>query len=68
VMLGWQFNVRTPDGIVLRVPVVKGENGPITGLVRSDWAMDKAEDQVMLGHLGHWNSIRLRKLMTPPMS
>jgi hypothetical protein len=55
VILGWQFDVRSPHGMVLRVPVVNGENGPITGLVRSDSAMDKAEDQVMLGHLGHWN-------------
>jgi len=55
VILGWQFDVRSPHGMVMSVPVVEGQSGPITGLVRSDWTMDKAEDQVMLGHLGHWN-------------
>jgi len=55
VLLGWQFDVRGEHPLALRVPVVKGPNGPIAGLVRSDWTMDKAEDQVMLGHFGHWN-------------
>jgi hypothetical protein len=55
VMIGWQFDVLGPSPLGMRVPVVTEPNGPITGLVRSDWALDRPAEELILGHLGHWN-------------
>jgi hypothetical protein len=55
VLLGWQFDVQGAKALGMRVPVVKGSGDPITGLVRSDWAIDRPQKDLILGHMGHWN-------------
>ncbi|MHC5065152.1 MAG: alpha/beta hydrolase domain-containing protein [Planctomycetota bacterium] len=51
IWVGWQFDV--PRGLRLEVPRAHPDGDPITGLVRSDWTVDRAESQLGLGHRNH---------------
>lgn len=52
IWVGWQFDVPPLPGMLrLEVPVAKKPDGSsITGLVRSDWTLDKATKVLKLGH------------------
>ena len=53
IWLGWQWDVRNEPGQMrLYAPVAKGADGkPITGLVRSDFIVDKKVTEQPLGHM-----------------
>jgi len=52
--VGWQHDVPDQPGrLRLRVPVATGFDGPLTGLVRSDWVVNEATDTLHVGHRGH---------------
>ncbi len=53
IWLGWQWDVRDEPGQMrLYAPVAKGAGGtPITGLVRSDFIVDKKATEQPLGHM-----------------
>src|SRR5690349_10524983 len=43
IWVGWQFDVpRQPGLLRLRAPIARGVDGPIEGLVRSDWTVERA--------------------------
>ncbi|MDN5201982.1 alpha/beta hydrolase domain-containing protein [Fulvivirgaceae bacterium BMA10] len=52
IWIGWEFDVPTNEGVLrLRVPVAKSIDGhEITGLVRSDWTIDREVDHLGLAH------------------
>jgi hypothetical protein len=53
IWLGWQWDVRNEPGLMrLSAPVAKGPEGkPITGLVRSDFVVNKQTIEQPLGHM-----------------
>ncbi len=53
VWLGWQWDVRAEPGLMrLYAPVAKGaDDKPITGLVRSDFFVDRPTTEQPLGHV-----------------
>ncbi len=53
IWIGWQWDVRNEPGLMrLYAPVAKGPEGkPITGLVRSDFVVDKKTMEQPLGHV-----------------
>jgi len=54
IWVGWQFDVpQVPGNLRLRVPVARASEGPITGLVRSDWVVDEPVTELPLGHHDH---------------
>lgn len=54
IWVGWQWDVPERDGLIrLHVPVARGAEGPITGLVRSDWTVDEMAEVLDLAHRGH---------------
>ncbi len=54
IWVGWQYDVPDREGLLrLRVPIARGEDGPITGPVRADWVVDEPADTLHLGHRGH---------------
>ena len=54
IWVGWQFDVPDQPGRMrLRVPVARGADGPLEGLVRSDWVVDREADELALGHRDH---------------
>jgi len=54
IWVGWQYDVPDRPGLLrLRVPIARGEDGPITGLVRADWVVDEPTEVLPLGHRGH---------------
>ncbi|NOY37082.1 MAG: hypothetical protein GXO83_05860 [Chlorobi bacterium] len=52
VWVGWEFDVPDKPGLFrLKVPVArKADGGSVTGLVRSDWTVDKTVQVLGLGH------------------
>jgi len=50
--IGWEFDVPDLPGLFrIKVPVARHADGsPITGLVRSDWTVDKPVQVLKLGH------------------
>lgn len=54
IWVGWQFDVpRQPSLLRLRAPIASGANGPIEGLVRSDWTIDRPTTTLALAHRDH---------------
>jgi Alpha/beta hydrolase domain len=54
VWVGWQFDVpRQPGLLRLRAPVATGDGGPLEGLVRSDWTVERATGALPLAHRDH---------------
>ncbi len=55
IWLGWQFDVpEWADALRLHVPRARQvDNSPITGLVRSDWTVDRPIASLPLAHRGH---------------
>lgn len=54
VWLGWQFAVPKRPGLLrLYAPVARDGNGPIIGLVRADWVLDKMARSASLADRGH---------------
>ena len=54
IWVGWQFDVPDEPGrLRLRVPTATGPDGPVTGLVRSDWVIDEPVMELALGHRAH---------------
>jgi hypothetical protein len=55
VAVGWQWDTTGPDALRLYAPVAKDHGATITGLLRGDFMLAKALDEVPLGHLiiGH---------------
>lgn len=54
IWVGWQADV--PDNevrLTFDAPVAAHESGPLTGPVRCDWVVDRAEARLQLGHRGH---------------
>jgi hypothetical protein len=52
--VGWQFDVpRQPGLLRLRTPVAAGDGGPLEGLVRSDWTVERASAALPLAHRDH---------------
>lgn len=52
--VGWQWDVPDRPGLLrLHVPFARRTDGPITGLVRSDWTVDEAVEVLPLSHRGH---------------
>ena len=50
--LGWQWDVpEKPDVVRLYAPIARGPNGPITGLVRTDYAASEPTKEIPLGHV-----------------
>jgi hypothetical protein len=53
IWVGWQHDVPLRDGLLrLHVPVA-ADSGPLQGLVRSDWTVDRATTTLALGHRDH---------------
>jgi hypothetical protein len=53
VWIGWQFDVPEKfDLLSLKAPVATDRTGPIRGLVRSDWTIDRSVRVLSLGHRG----------------
>jgi len=54
VWVGWQWDVPEREGLIrLHVPFARQSDGPITGLVRSDWTVDADTNLLALSHRGH---------------
>jgi len=54
VWVGWQWDVPEQAGLIrLHVPFARLSDGPITGLVRSDWTVDADTPVLYLSHRGH---------------
>ncbi len=54
IWVGWQHDVPLGDErLRLHVPTATGPDGPITGLVRSDWTIDRAADTLDVAHRNH---------------
>ena len=54
IWVGWQFDVpRQPGLLRLRAPFARGVDGPIEGLVRSDWTVERATTTLPLAHRDH---------------
>ena len=54
IWVGWQFDVPRQPGLVrLRAPVAGGDGGPLEGLVRSDWTVERATGALPLAHRDH---------------
>lgn len=54
IWVGWQFDVADdPGALRLDVPTAVAQDGPITGLVRSDWVVNEPREALHLGHRGH---------------
>ena len=54
VWVGWQFDVPPrADLLRLRAPIARGADGPLLGLVRSDWTVDRPTAVLPLAHRGH---------------
>jgi hypothetical protein len=54
IWVGWQWDVPTQEGLLrLHVPLARGSNGPLEGLVRADWVVDRPVERLSLGHRGH---------------
>ena len=52
--VGWQFDVpRQPGLLRLRAPIARGTDGPIEGLVRSDWTIERPTTTLSLAHRDH---------------
>src|SRR5204863_19855 len=51
IWVGWQFDVpRQPGLLRLRAPIARDGNGPIEGLVRSDWTVERPSPTLPLAH------------------
>ena len=54
IWIGWQFDVpREPGLLRLHAPVARGAEGPIEGLVRSDWTVERPTATLPLAHRDH---------------
>jgi hypothetical protein len=54
IWVGWQFDVpRQPGLLRLRAPIARDADGPIEGLVRSDWTVERATTTLPLAHRDH---------------
>jgi Alpha/beta hydrolase domain len=54
IWVGWQFDVpRQPGLLRLRAPTARGTDGPIEGLVRSDWTVERSTQTLPLAHRDH---------------
>ncbi len=54
IWVGWQWDVPDRDGLLrLHVPFASRPDGPITGLVRSDWTVDEDAAVLPLSHRDH---------------
>jgi hypothetical protein len=54
VWVGWQFDVpRVPGLLRLSAPVATDNGAPISGLVRSDWTVDRTVTTLPLAHRDH---------------
>jgi hypothetical protein len=55
VSVGWQWDATGEDALLLFAPIAKDHGSTITGLLRGDFMLAKAADDVPLGHLilGH---------------
>jgi hypothetical protein len=54
IWVGWQWDVPEEEGVLrLHVPVARNPDGPIEGLVRTDWVVDEPTATLELGHRGH---------------
>jgi len=54
IWVGWQFDVpRQPGLLQLRAPIARDADGPIEGLVRSDWTVERPTTTLPLAHRDH---------------
>jgi hypothetical protein len=54
IWVGWQFDVpRQPGLLRLRAPIARGVDGPIEGLVRSDWTIERTTVTLPLADRDH---------------
>lgn len=54
IWVGWQWDVPQRDGqLRLHVPIARGQDGPIEGLVRSDWVIERPTHVLDVAHRGH---------------
>jgi hypothetical protein len=54
IWVGWQFDVpRQPGLLRLRAPIARDGSGPIEGLVRSDWTVERPSPTLPLAHRDH---------------
>src|SRR2546430_2579451 len=54
IWIGWQFDVpRQPGLLRLRAPIARDADGPIQGLVRSDWTVERPTTTLPLAHRDH---------------
>jgi hypothetical protein len=54
IWVGWQFDVpRQPGLLRLHAPTAHGADGPIEGLVRSDWTVERTTSTLPLAHRDH---------------
>ena len=54
IWIGWQFDVpRRPGQLRLDAPVARSDDGPIRGLVRADWTVERSADRLHIGHRDH---------------
>ena len=54
IWVGWQFDVpRQPGLLRLRAPIAGDADGPIEGLVRSDWTVERPTTTLPLAHRDH---------------
>lgn len=54
IWVGWQWDVPDQEGLLrLHLPFARMPDGPITGLVRADWTVDRATDVLPLAHRNH---------------
>ena len=52
--VGWQWDVPDTEGLMrLHVPFARHPNGPLRGLVRSDWTVDAPAEVLEIAHRGH---------------
>jgi len=53
IWIGWQFDIPARDHLLrLEAPVAAEPDGPIRGLVRSDWTINHSASVLSLGHRG----------------
>jgi hypothetical protein len=50
VSLGWQWDAEGPDALKFSAPIAKENGRTITGLLRGDFMLPRAMDDVALGH------------------
>src|SRR2546428_10581552 len=54
IWVGWQFDVPPQPGLLrLRTPIARDGSGPIEGLVRSDWTVERPSTTPPLAHRDH---------------